>query len=143
MEQVLVCRDASAASAVSSILLAMEAHRSGAKLGVVFTEEAVIALCGGVFDWPRQLQGQALRLAMADNAAAFGIPTMGGKGEARQVDVRQLVDKAIEAGIPLYASSLWLRLTGLQSKLPAGIAVVDLPAAVEYIKQSRSTLATL
>lgn len=135
---VLVCRDASAPAVISNLLLAMEASKSGLRTGVLFTEEAVVAMCQGVFDWPRQLEKQPLRLAMADNAAALGIPTMGGKGEARQIDVRQLVARAAEAGVPLYASAVWLRLTGLQDRLPTGITVLDMAAAIEMLRQSRA-----
>lgn len=138
MRHLLICRQASASEIISNLVVAMEARKSGSEIGVLFTEEALVALCQGVFDWPRQLNGQALRLAMADNAAALGLPAMGGKGEARQVDVRQLISKAIQAGIPVFAGEFWLKLSGLQDKLPEGVKVLRLAETVAGVKELNS-----
>jgi peroxiredoxin family protein len=129
---------------ISNLGVAMEAKKNGANVGVIFTQEALAALCNeGTFTWSPQLTGQAFRLTMADNAAAMGIPTRGGRGEGRQIDVRQLIEKAKEEGVPMYACPAWAGLMGLKEKLPAGIREIDLASVIKAITEAKTVIGTL
>lgn len=140
MDLLLICRDALSSSLLSTTLTATEAKKAGVDVGVLFTEEALAAVCGGTFAWPTGLTGQELRYRMADNAKAMGIPTMGGKGDARQIDIRQLVGMAKEGGIPMFACPVWAGLLGLQGKLPQGIAEVDAPTLLKMIAETKTII---
>ena len=96
MDLLLISRDALSSSLISTTFTAIEAKKAGIDVGVVFTQEALAAICEGTFVWPKGLTGQELRWKMTDNAKAMGLPTMGGKGDGRQIDVRQLVGLAKE-----------------------------------------------
>ncbi|GEM_PF-613967 len=141
MERILlVCREGSASSIISILTLALETKKAGQDVDVLFTEEGLIAVCLGVFDWPRQFRGQALRLRMADNGPALGLPTMGGKGEARQLDARQLVLNTVKAGVPVYASGFWTKLMGLQGQIPEGIKMLELDSALERLESNSARM---
>lgn len=134
MRTCMVCREASASNIISSISLALEAKKKGIEVSVLFTEEALVALCQGIFDWSRQLRGQTMRLTIADNGAILGLPTMGGKGEARQIDVRQLVANALLEGVTILASEFWINATGLKGRLPDGVKLMDNDSVVAALE---------
>ena len=139
MDLVFICRDALASSLLSNLVMAMEARKAGAQVAVLFTQEALSALAGGVFLWPRELQGQELRLRMADNAPALGVPLML-RGEGRQVNAHGLVQKAVEAGVPLYACPVWTTLLGLKDNLPQGVKEMDLATAMKTLREAKRVI---
>ncbi len=112
MDVLFICRDAVASSLMGTLLAAMAASRSGQKVGVLFTQEALKAVADGFFRWPVELQGQETRWRLADAARDLGLPIMG-RGEGRQVDVRSLLQQAQQEGVALYACPIWSRLLGM------------------------------
>lgn len=64
---------------------------------------------------------------------ALGLPTMGGKGEARQLDIRQLILNTVKAGVSIYASGFWIQLTGLLGQVPEGVKVLELGSTLERL----------
>ena len=86
MDLLLISRDALSSSLISTTFTAIEAKKAGIDVGVVFTQEALAAICEGTFVWPKGLTGQELRWKMADNAKAMGMPTMGGKGDGPLIE---------------------------------------------------------
>ncbi|MDP7239948.1 MAG: hypothetical protein QGI79_07285 [Dehalococcoidia bacterium] len=139
MDMVFICRDALANSLLSNILLAMEAQKAGKTTAVLFTEEALNALDGGVFLWPQGLQGQRTRLIMAGNAVGMDIPVML-KGQGRQVNAQGMVEKAREAGVAMYACPTWTKLLSMSGNLPAGIAEMDLDTALKTLGQAKQVI---
>ena len=139
MDVILICRDALASSLLGNLLLAVEAHKAGNKVAVLFTEEALAALSTGAFLWPQALQGQPIRLAMADNASALDIPIML-RGEGRQVNALGMVEKAHQAGVPMYACPTWSQLLGVKGKLPEGVAEMDLPTALKTLGDAKQVI---
>ena len=137
MDLLLICRDALASSLVSNMLMATEAKKAGVDAGVIFTQEALAAISGGTFVWPQGLTGQSTRFKMADNAKAMGLPIMGGKGDGRQIDVRQLVVMAKEAGVSMFACPMWTGLLGLQGKLPQGIAELESDKLLKMLQETK------
>jgi peroxiredoxin family protein len=142
MDLLLILRDALASSLVGSLLLALNARKSGREVGVLITQEALAAVARGSFEWPRQLSGQAMRLAMADRGRAAGVP-VSGRGEGRQLDARGLLSEAREAGIVLYACPLWSSLLGLEGRLPDGIQDLDAAAVSGLIQDAKQVVGTL
>lgn len=139
MDLVFICRDALASSLLSNLLLAMEAQKAGKKVAVLFTQEALAAVSSGAFLWPHGLQGQPTRLTMADAAKAMDIPTMM-RGEGRQVNAAAMVDKARQAGVPLFACPAWTQLLGLKGKLPPGVAEMDLATALKTLGEAKQVI---
>ncbi len=140
MDILLICRDALASSLIGNLLVAMEAKKAGTQVGVLFTGEALAAVVGGTFSWPRELQGQELRFKMTDIAAGMGLPTTGGRGDGRQIDVRKVVGKAKEAGVPMFGCPVWVGLLGLKGKLPDGINEIDVPTALKTLKEAKEVI---
>lgn len=142
MDMLLICRDASASSLVSNCMLAMRERERGLQAGILFTSEALAALARGTFLWPRELQEAEVRLAMADNGKKAGLPITG-RGEARQLDIWQILNQAKESGVPMYASSFWVDLIGLQNKLPQGVKVLDTETARKLFTETKSIIGSL
>ena len=142
MDLLFICRDGLASSLISNLVLAMEAKKAGTNVGVLFTQEALAALCGGVFGWPRELAEQEKRYKMADNAATLGLPVMGGKGDGRQINVRQMIVAAREASVPMFACPTWTVLLDLKGGLPEGIAETDLSETLKMISETNRVIGT-
>lgn len=139
MDLLFICRDASASSLLSNLAVAIEAKKAGKEVGVLFTQEALAALAGGVFLWPVGLQGQELRLAMADNGRQMGFPLLG-RGEGRQLHAAAFMDMAREAGVAMFACPLWSGLLGAREKLPPGVKAIDLPAALNALSGAKRVI---
>lgn len=139
MDLVFICRDALASSLLGNILLAQEAYKSGMKVAILFTEEALAALSMGIFMWPKDLQGQSTRLTMANNAPAMDVPVML-KGQGKQVDVMGMFQKAINAGVDMYACPIWSQLLGLKGKLPQGVAEMDLATMLKTLGEAKKVI---
>lgn len=142
MDMLLICRDASASSLVSNLVLAMKEKGRGLKVAVLFTSEALAALARGTFLWPRELQEAEVRLAMADNGKKAGLPVTG-RGEARQLDIWQILNQAKESGVPMYASPTWVGLLGLQDKLPPGVKGLDTDSAGKLFAEAKQIIGSL
>jgi predicted peroxiredoxin len=142
MDLLLILRDALASSLVGSLLMALNARKLGREVGVLITQEALAAIALGSFEWPRELSGQEMRLTMAKQGAAAGIPVLG-RGEGRQIDPRGLIAQAREAGVALYACPTWTSLLGLEGKLPDGVQAPDAAAVARLIQDARQVVGTL
>jgi peroxiredoxin family protein len=139
MDLLLICRDAVASSLLSNLILAIEAHKSGKEVVILFTQEALSALINGTFLWPKGLHGQRTRLTMADNASDFNIPVML-RGEGRQINAMGIIENAIKIGIPMYACPLWAKLLDLKGKLPEGIKEMDFETAINALFNAKKII---
>ena len=142
MDLLLILRDALASSVVGGLRLAMETQKTGSEVGVLITQEALAALAGGSFGWPRELAGQEMRLALADRAAEAGVP-LTARGEGRQIDTKGLVTQAREAGVVLYACPIWSSLLGLEGRLPDGLESLDTAALCGLIQDAGRVVGSL
>ena len=142
MDLLFILRDALASSLVGSLVTATDAKKAGCDVGVLFTQEALAAVARGSFEWPRELSGQEMRLAIADRGAAAGLPLLG-RGEGRQLDAKRLIASAHEAGVRLFACPTWSSLLGLEGTLPCGIQSVDTAALLNLIQGAKQVVGTL
>jgi len=141
MDLLLIVRDALASSLVGTLLVALHARKAGRAVAVLLTQEALAAAARGTFAWPRELSGQEMRLAMADHAAAVGVP-VSGRGEGRQLDAQSLIAQAAAAGVVLYACPIWSALLGLQHALP-GMQALDAAALSSLVQNAKQVVGTL
>lgn len=139
MDILLICRDASTSSLLDNLLISIEAKKDGADVLVLFTQEALAAVAGGTFAWPRGLLGQKRRYQMADNGAKQGLP-VSGVGQLRQLDYRQALEMARQAGVPLAGLSTWVNLLELRDFLPKGMMVVQPKELLQMIREAKSVV---
>ena len=142
MDLLLIVRDALASSLIGNLLVAMNAREAGREVGVLVTSEALVALAGGTFAWPRELSGQARRLALADRGKDVGVPLLG-KGEGRQLDPKAMLAQARDAGVALYACPIWSALLGLEGKLPEGLGALDRPGLTQLLQNAKQIVGSL
>lgn len=142
MDMLLILRDALASSLVGGLSMAMNAKKAGLEVGVFFTQEALAAVAGGSFEWPRELSGQERRLTMADRGAAAGLPLLG-RSEGRQLNAKGLISESHRAGVVLYACPIWVSLLGLEGKLPDGVQAIDMDAALKLVQEAKRVVGTL
>jgi hypothetical protein len=142
MDLLLILRDALASSLVGSLLTALDARNAGQDVRVLITQEALTALVQGTFEWPRELSGQEMRLRLADRGKELGVPLLG-RGEGRQLDVKGLISRAMEAGVVVYACPIWSSLLGLEDTLPDGIQTLDAAAVPSLIQSAQQVVGAL
>ncbi len=142
MDLLLIVRDALASSLIGNLLAAMSAREAGREVGVLVTAEALAAVAGGTFAWPRELSGQAARLALADRGKSAGVPLLG-KGEGRQLDPKAMLAHARGAGVALYACPIWTALLGLEGKLPDGLTALDRPGLAQLMQNAKQVVGSL
>jgi hypothetical protein len=111
-------------------------------VGVLVTSEALAAVAGGTFAWPRELSGQAARLALADRGKNAGVPLLS-KGEGRQLDPKAMLAQARGAGVALYACPIWSELLGLEGKLPDGLTALDRPGLAQLMQNAKQIVGSL
>jgi predicted peroxiredoxin len=142
MDLLLIQRDALSSSLAGGLVMALNARKAGQEVGVVFTQEALAAVAGGSFGWPRELSGQEKRRTIADRGASAGLPILG-RGEGRQLDTKGLISQAQEAGVLLYACPTWSSLLDLEGKLPGGMRALDTEALLKLIQDAKKVVGTL
>ncbi|BBO82025.1 hypothetical protein DSCO28_25910 [Desulfosarcina ovata subsp. sediminis] len=142
MDTIFICRDALANSLISNLVLAMEAKKAGAEVGVIFTEEALLALSGQTWAWSPLMGDRDTRMAIAKSAKKMDIPMVSAK-DARQIDTKVLLESASENGVRLIACSLWTSLLPVEGKLPPFVEKVDLDAAVKTLAESKTVIGSL
>jgi hypothetical protein len=141
MDLLMIVRDALASSLVGTLLAARNARDAGREVAVLITGEALAASAHGTFGWPRELAGQAMRLALADRGKALGLPLLA-KGEARQLDPKALLTATAAAGVALYACPIWSALLGLEAP-PAGLAGLDRPGLTRLLGEAGKVVGSL
>jgi hypothetical protein len=141
MDLMLIVRDASASALIGTLLAARDARDVGRAVGVLVTGEALAAVAGGTFAWPRELSGHALRLALADRGKALGLP-VAAKGEARQLDAKALLTETAASGVAVYACPLWSALLGLSAP-PSGLTAIDRPGLARLLGDAGKVVGSL
>ncbi len=139
MDLLFILRDAQASSLLGTMRVATEAQRAGKQVAVLFTGEALAALTGGVFLWPTGLQGQELRLTMADQGRAMGLPLLG-RGEGRQLHATASIEEARQAGVRLLACPLWTALLNAEGRLPQGVVRVEMGELLQMLERARQVI---
>ncbi|MDY6833195.1 MAG: hypothetical protein SVY53_00115 [Chloroflexota bacterium] len=142
MDLLFICKDALANSIVDNLITAMEAKNEGSDVGVLFTQAALVALTGETIEWSPALTGQYIRLKMAKAGATFELP-IAGSGQGVQIDTRQLVVKAKEKGISMYASPTWTKLAGLEGQLPTELTEIDSATVLKTIREAKTVIGSL
>lgn len=142
MDLVFIVRDALASALLGTLLVARDAHAAGKSIAVLVTGEALAAVAGGTFGWPRELAGQTMRLGLADRGGnALGLPLVA-KGEGRQLDAKALLATTIADGVAVFACPLWSALLGLDGP-PPGLSALDRPGLTRLLAEAGKVVGSL
>ncbi len=139
MELLFICRDALEDSLLGTVAMAMEARKTTAEVGILFTGEAVAALAGKSFDWSPLLRDWGTRVQVSRTAAEMGYPLANPK-DFRWTKPLRLLPAASEAGVRLLACPLWSKLLGVEEKLPEELERPDMAALIQELKQSNKVI---
>jgi len=142
MDIILICKDALENSLLSNIALAIEAKKNGSDPGIIFTQEALAALCGQAFRWSPLLANRSTKITILKSATAMGIEIAGEK-DKRWTDIYRLIRSAKEAGVSLMACSLWVNLLKVGDSLPQEISVIESDTLLNELNQAKTIIGGL
>ena len=124
MDIVFVCNTASGSSILTNLVLAAHAKEQGADVGILFTQDALAAVCGRTFEWPLLLRGRQEQMTIARNAKEAAIPVVSER-DSRQTDIPALLRATRAKGVRLLACPIWSKL----------LAPLQLPPELEPLGQ--------
>ena len=140
MDTLVICRDATASSLITTLLVAIEARKTGKAVGVLLTQEALAALVGKAsFSWPRGLSGQELRYKMTDSGLDYSLP-VSGKRQGRQLDPRSMLAMAVEANVTMYACPIWIKLLDAENELPKDLPTLTLQQTISLLENAETVV---
>lgn len=142
MDILFICRDALYDSMISNLTLAMSFRKSGKRVGVVFTGEALHGLCNGIIRYPVSLSGVEVRKTISSGVDQLGLslhPARDPKG----INIRPLLLEAKESGVLLYACPIWSSLLKLSDKLPQELSPVAMEKLLDEIGSSTKIIGAL
>lgn len=142
MDQLFILRDALGSSAIGTLVAAVDAKQAGRDVAILVTQEALAALHGASFDWPRALANPAMRFRLADAGKELGLPLQG-RGAARKLDPKATVAWARGEGVVLYACPLWSALLGIDDASAMGLERIDRAAAANLIAEASQVVGSL
>jgi peroxiredoxin family protein len=142
MDLLFILRDALGSSAIGTLVAAVDAKQAGSEVAVLVTQEALAALAGASFDWPRALSNPPMRIQLADAGKELGLPVHA-RGAARKLDPKATVAWAREQGVVLYACPVWSALLGIAEAPPEGLEAIERAAATSLIGEAKQVIGSL
>lgn len=144
MDLLLICRDALENSVLTNLVMAIEVKKEGIDVGVLFTEEALMAIANqAVFDWSASLRDRVTRTKVANNAKKLGIQTCDAPTASYPaVSMKGLVKVAQATGVTLLACPIWAGFLECQEKLPSEITQIDFATFLKTIKAAKKIIGT-
>ena len=140
MDIILICRDALENSILGNIAVAMEAKKNGSDVGILFTQESLVALAGeGPFRWSTLLENRPVKMKVSKAAAAMGLQLASEK-DKRWTDIFRLLKSAKEAGISLMACPAWTNFLQLEGKYPPEISSIDSQAMLKELSEAKTIM---
>ncbi len=124
VETIILCKEGTINSYLSSLVIAMNKKHRGDDVAVVFMQEALAGLIDKNFRFSPGLETYSE--AISENAAKMGVSTQ----------PFELIQKAKSMGIPLYACQAWMKLLGGKPpkfSIPDGLEKLELSELVEAI----------
>ena len=140
MDIFFICKDAEESSAITNLVLAIEAKKNGADVGVLFTEGALASVSGEqIWDWPWLLDDWDVRVKIAHNAQNMNIPVISAR-DSRETDLGCLITEAKNNGISLQACPLWTGLLGIKGKLSPEITEIDMATLLKELQETKKVI---
>jgi hypothetical protein len=140
MDIMFICKEASLSSFITNLTFAIKAQNDGSKAGVVFTEEALMAISGGgVCGWPLLLRERSVNIKISKALRELGIPAMSTR-DAREIDIKNLMKEAKNKGVTLLSCPLWSGLLGDEGKIPAEVVKIDIESLIDEIRTAKTII---
>ena len=127
VETLLICKDGTINSYLSTLVIAMNTKKKGGDVVVVFMQEALAALIDKNYRFSPGLE--SYKNDIKNNAAMMGVPS----------DPFELIKEAKKLGVPLYACEAWRKLLGGKPPrfdVPEGLEKLELSDLVDKIRKS-------
>ena len=141
MELMFISRDAREDSLLGTVMMAMEARKAGADVGILFTGEAIAALSGRSFNWSPLLEDRESRMGISRTAKELGYPLASPRDRrGRWTKPLQLLPAASEAGVRLLACPLWSKLLDAGEKLPEELEQIEVESLVRELRQAQKVI---
>ena len=136
MDLIFICRDALENSVISNIGFALEARKAGMDVGVLFTEEALLAMAGESFRWSDLFQGRDTRARISKNATSMGIEVANQK-DSRWTDLTRLLCLAREKGVRLFACPLWVQILDVKQEISSRLELLEMETIIQELTKAK------
>lgn len=127
VEIVIICKDGTINSYLSSLVIAINEKKKGKDVSVVFMQEGLVALINKEFRYALGLKSYANDIEK--NAAIMGVPT----------NPFELIKEAKKLGVSLYACQAWMKLLGGKPpkfSIPQGLNKLELSELVDILAEA-------
>ncbi len=130
-ETIVICKEGTINSYLSSLIVATNMKKAGEDISVVFMQEGLAALVDKKYRYDPGLEGYAVDIKK--NAAEMGVPS----------DPFELIKMASSAGVPLFACYAWMKLLGGKPprfEIPEGLQKLDLPDLLQELGKAKKVI---
>ena len=131
VEIIILCKDGTINSYLSSLVIAMNEKKQGRDVSVVFMQEGLVALIDKKFRYVLGLDSHAKDIEK--NAATMGVPT----------NPFELIKETKKLGVSLYACQAWMKLLGGKPpkfSIPEGLDKLELSELVDILAKADKVL---
>ena len=130
-ETIVLCKEGTINSYLSSLIVATNRRKAGEDIAVVFMQEGLAALVDKKFRYAPGLEGYAEDIKK--NAVEMGVPS----------DPFELIKMASSAGVPLFACYAWMKLLGGKTprfEIPEGLQKLELKDLLEELGKAKKVI---
>ncbi|RJS68428.1 hypothetical protein CW713_00205 [Methanophagales archaeon] len=130
-ETIVICKEGTINSYLSSLIVAANMKKAGEDIAVVFMQEGLAALVDKKYRYDPGLEGYAEDIEK--NAAEMGVPS----------DPFELIKMASSAGVPLFACYAWMKLLGGKPPrfdVPEGLQKLELKDLLEELGKAKKVI---
>ncbi|MGB7533881.1 MAG: hypothetical protein WA977_13060 [Halobacteriota archaeon] len=130
-ETIVLCKEGTINSYLSSLIVATNMKKAGGDISVVFMQEGLAALVDKKFRYAPGLEGYAEDIKK--NAAEMGVPS----------DPFELIKMASSAGVPLFACYAWMKLLGGKTPrfdIPEGLQKLELKDLLQELGKAKKVI---
>ena len=130
-ETIVICKEGTINSYLSSLIVAANMKKAGEDIAVVFMQEGLAALVDKKYRYDPGLEGYAEDIEK--NAAEMGVPS----------DPFELIKMASSAGVPLFACYAWMKLLGGKPPrfdVPDGLQKLELKDLLEELGKAKKVI---
>ncbi|TXT63815.1 MAG: hypothetical protein BAJALOKI3v1_310044 [Promethearchaeota archaeon] len=131
VKTLLICKDGTLNSYLSSLVIAMSTKKNGGDVAIVFMQGGLSALLNKEFRFSPELESYSADIK--ENAAMMGVPS----------DPFKLIEEAKDMGIPLYACQAWMKLLGGKPPkfaIPKELQKLELSELVVEIEKAKKVV---
>ncbi len=142
MDILLFSREGLYDSLINHLVLAMSFQKSGKKVGIVFTGDALNCLSRGVVRWSGSLSDVETRKMVSSEGKAMNLSIQNAR-DPKVIDIKPLLLQAKEAGVALYACPIWSNLLRLSGRLPGELSEIGMDTLMDEVSSSMKVLGAL